>query len=71
MEVPHVGQLLEQGEVAEVEAQRDRLHLACSRDHGRRVRVGVTRVPESSVGFDRVDEGQRHQAPLGGEVDAL
>jgi hypothetical protein len=72
VEIAHARQLGQQGEVAEVETESARLHLACASDSGRGVGVGVARVPEPAVGLDGLDERRRKAVGrLLRQVDAL
>ena len=56
VEIAHLRQLLQQGQVPEIETEGERVYLACSTDHGCCVGVVVARVPEPAVGLDRIDE---------------
>jgi hypothetical protein len=56
VEITHFRQLIQQGQVPEVETEGERVYLACSSDHGCCVGVVVARVPEPAVGLDRIDE---------------
>ena len=65
VEVAHLGQLLEQRQVAEVQTKRDRAYFAGPSDDGRGVGVVVARVPEPAVGFDCLDQRRWEVGRLG------